>query len=111
MIQTLAGLIAKLLLPEIQLLRTDLQQINQSLAAIAVALDYRNVQDFGSPISPSAPAQPVEVTYVNDSYQAEIMDIELRLTMASGAPPTEEEILLEYERRRVADGDQPHAPQ
>jgi len=105
MIRTLAGLIAKLLLPELQLLRQDLQQINTTLAQIAGALDYRNAQEYGVQVQPDPAVPAVEIAYVRDDYQAEIMDIELRLTQASGAPPTEEEILQEYERRRAADGE------
>lgn len=41
----------------------------------------------------------VEITYVSEEGQAEWMEIELGLTRATGRPPTEEEVLVEYERR------------
>lgn len=105
--RTLAGLLAQLLLPEIVLLRGELQQINQTLALIAGALTFRNAQEYGITIQPAPGVPAVEVAYVNDDYQAEIMDIELRLTGASGAPPTEDEILAEYERRHGPEGGTP----
>jgi hypothetical protein len=81
-----------LLLPELRLLRLACE-------GILAALDYRNVQDYGITHAPQPGVPVVEVTYVNDAHQAAIMDVELRLTAALGAPPTEDEILAEYEKR------------
>lgn len=105
--RTLARLIAALLIPELTLLRKDLQAINQTLALIVGALDYRNAQEYGVTVQPDPKLPAVEVNFVNDAYQAEIMDIELRLTGASGAPPTEDEILAEYEKRHGQEGGTP----
>lgn len=44
-------------------------------------------------------APSVEVTYVNEVQQRTLMEIELGLTGATGQPPTEEEVLAEYDRR------------
>lgn len=105
--RTLARLLAALLIPELTLLRKDLQAINQTLASITGALDYRNAQEYGLTVQPDPNRPAVEVHFVNDNYQAEIMDIELRLTGASGAPPTEDEILAEYEKRHGQEGGTP----
>lgn len=107
LVKTLAGWLAQFLLPELTLLRQELQGINQTLLMIAGALDYRNAQDYGITIQPTPGVPAVDIAYVNDGYQAEIMDIELRLTGASGAPPTEDEILAEYERRHGPEGGTP----
>lgn len=105
--RTLARLLAALLIPELTLLRQDLQSINATLQLIGSTLDYKNAQDYGVTIQPTPGVPAVEVNYINDSYQAEIMDIELRLTGASGSPPTEEEVLVEYERRHGQEGGVP----
>lgn len=90
--EVLGRTLGALLLPELKLLR-------MACEGIQAALDYRNAQEYGEvrQVNPALPA--IEVSYVNDEYQAAIMDIELRLTQASGQPPSEDEILAEYERR------------
>lgn len=88
----LGRIFARLLLPELRLIRLSCQ-------GIQAALEYRNAQEWGQMVQPNPDVPAVEVSYVNDEHAAAIMDIELRLTAASGAPPTEEEILAEYERR------------
>lgn len=98
MIKSLAGLVSAVLLPEIRALREDLKQTNYQLSEIAAALIYRNAQEYGAVVQANPAVPPVEVTYVNDVYQAEIMEIELRLTSASGMVPTEDDVLAEYER-------------
>jgi hypothetical protein len=43
----------------------------------------------------------VDITYATDQDQAELAEIELRLTAATGQPPTEDEIVAEFDRRRA----------
>lgn len=79
-------------------LRLELQDIKAALLRIAGALEQQ------WPPLPAAPSDveinpPLDVQYVDDTFTAETMDIELRLTQARGMPPTEEEILQEYDRR------------
>lgn len=99
MIERFASLLGGLLLPELTLLRLATERC-------AEALEWRNAQDYPLQLQPDPGAPVVDVTYVNDAYQAEIMEIELRLLQASGAPPTEEAVLLEWERRRGLVADQ-----
>ena len=51
------------------------------------------------PASAFEPDPAGDSPYVETTQQAALMDIELRLTQARGVPPTEDEILLEFERR------------
>jgi hypothetical protein len=89
---TLGRVFVRLLVPELRRLR-------MACEGIQAALEYRNAQEYGTTLQPNPDEPAVEVSYVNSEYQQAIMDIELRLTQASGAPPTEDQILAEYERR------------
>lgn len=91
------------------LLVRELRRLRKELAGQRVALE--GIRQQLQPLVPPPPLAPtaqqaddVEVTYVNDSLSAEMADIELRLTAARGLPPTEDEILAEYERRRQGTG-------
>jgi hypothetical protein len=65
---------------------------------VAAAMEARNQHDF--PAAVAEAAQPgVEVSYVDDAFQAELLDIEMRLTRATGQPPTDDEIMRDYEIR------------
>lgn len=86
--QTLGGL----LLPELTLLR-------KACEGIRAALDRMNALEYGPAVQPRPDVPAVEVTYVSDEQQVALMDIELRLTSARGAAPTEDEVVAEYERR------------
>lgn len=83
----------------------EVKGIRVELARLADALELRNAYDFPQKIQrdPSRPA--VEVEYVDTERAAELMEIELRLTNARGEPPTEDEILLEYDRRRAVEAE------
>lgn len=48
---------------------------------------------------PTVEDATVDAPYVETYQQTALMDIELRLTQARGVPPTEEEVLTEFERR------------
>lgn len=89
---------------ETRALRVDLQALTAGVVRIAAALEHRNAQDYPT-LRPSTdlPDAETEVTFVNEAEQAVLMDIELRLTQASGQPPTEDEILQEYTRRHPAE--------
>ena len=68
----------------------ELQGIRRAMTRLA---------DAQAPLPQGDQAAGVAITYVSDAQQAEFMEIELRLTQATGQPPTEEEVLLEWERR------------
>lgn len=89
-----------LLLLEVKGLRTEVAGLRAALQAIAGSLARLAPAPLADPPSGSE----LEVTYVSDAYQAEVMDIELRLTRALGMPPTEEEVLAEWERRHEQAG-------
>lgn len=100
MLDGLKSLVAGgVLLHEIQGLRTALTTLIGATERIASALELRNAQDYPPPAVANPDGPPLEVAYVDGAQQAAFMDIELRLTQARGAPPTEDEILLEFQRR------------
>lgn len=92
------------LLVEVRALKTEVVGLREAVARIAAALERRNDHDYPT-VMVARPGEPaVEVSYVNAEEQVELIDIELRLTAARGMPPTEEEILVEYERRHPQEG-------
>lgn len=80
-------------------MRAELQGLRQVGERIAAALELANAHQWPQILQPSPDVPPVEVTYVDNDYQVEMMDIEARLTAARGAPPSEEEIFAEFVRR------------
>lgn len=91
------------ILLEVRGLRQEVQALRAGVDRIADALEQYNAHQWPQvrQADPTAPA--VEVTYADQPQQQEFMDIELRLTAARGQPPTEDEILAEYERRHPID--------
>lgn len=85
------------------LLLREIRSLRKAAERIAAALELRNAHDYPQIVRADAAIAPTEVTYVDEVHQAELMDIELRLTHASGAPPTEDDILSEYTRRHTED--------
>lgn len=97
-IVTLRDWIEEKLLPlEIQAIRADLTALTLAVVRIADALELQNAHTFPltREATPDSPA--FTLTHVDDAEQAELMDIELRLTAARGQLPTEDEILTEFE--------------
>lgn len=92
-------------------LRQDLHALTAGILRIAAALELRNAHDYPQVLR-STEDRATEVSFVREDEQAEFMDIELRLTQASGQPPTEDEILQEYWRRHQppAEGPAEHPP-
>lgn len=88
-----------LLLREVRSLHQELAGVHAVGERIAAALEASNAHQWPQQLSATPDQPPVEVTYVNNAYQEEVMDIETRLTAARGAPPSEEEILAEFVRR------------
>lgn len=83
------------------MLLREIRSLRKAAERIATALELANAHNYPQVLQASDVALPTEVTYVDEDHQRELMDIELRLTRASGAPPTEDEILSEYERRHA----------
>lgn len=77
-------------------LRGDLHGIRVAAERIAAALESQQAPQ-GREGSEADPL--VTITYVDNEASAEMMDIETRLTAARGMPPTEDEIMAEWERR------------
>ena len=86
------------LLRELRGLRTDVAGLRAASERIATAMEVQNAHHWPAR---SAPVEgSLAITYVETEQQAELMDIETRLTTARGIPPTEEEVLEEYQRRQ-----------
>ncbi len=96
---------------ELRKFRAEQQATRKALERVADALELRNVHDFPVLVQPNPDAPGVEVLYTSDAEQHDLMEIEMRLTAATGQPPTEEQILEEFERLRtkVEDQQQTHA--
>lgn len=100
-----------ILLREIRGLRVEVaglrQDLSQVLARLAVALEAVALQgqaDEPAPEAEGVTTPGIEITYANDQVMQEFMAIELDLVQATGQPPTEGQILQEYERRHQGDG-------
>ena len=90
---------AGVLLVEVKGIRRDIQALTAVLTRLAV--DVERAYSLPNPDQPQDESRPaVDIAYVSDAEQAELMDIEMRLTTARGRIPTEEEILQEWELRR-----------
>lgn len=85
---------------EIRKFRAEQQHARVAMERIARALEDRNAHDYPQIIQPNPDEPGVEVTYTNDQEQAELMEVEMRLTRATGQPPTEDEIIEEFNRLR-----------
>lgn len=86
---------AGILLRELKGIRTELQLLTQTLGRIASTLEAQHPSAHSQIQSPD---DSVEVAYVDDAMQAELMEIELRLAQATGRPPNESQVMAEYER-------------
>lgn len=83
----------------------ELQTTNALLTRIATALEAANAHQWPQTFPSADPTEAaVAVTHVNDADQQMWMDVELDLTAARGMPPTEEEVLAEFERRKSLPG-------
>lgn len=70
--------------------------MRQAMERLALATE--RLAEAQAPVVYQAQAQdPVSITEVDSQFAAEMADLELRLTLAKGIPPTEEEVLAAYE--------------
>lgn len=95
-----SGLLRQLndLKAEVEGLRLEVHQLTMTLAR---GVDHlTGVGNVPTPGEDTEAGPPVEISYVDPAFQQEYVDIEQRLTYVTGAPPTEEEILAEWERTR-----------
>jgi len=81
------------------LLLRELRGVRSELGRIAAALEAYNAHQWPHTIHEEEGQPSVEVSYVDTAFQAELVDIEMRLTGASGLPPSEDQIMAEYIRR------------
>jgi len=88
-------------LVEVRRLRREVAGLREAVARIAAVLEATHPLPAQPPAGASV-APEVEVTFVEASEQAELMEIELGLTRARGMLPSEDEILQEYLRRHPA---------
>lgn len=83
----------------------EVREAKAEVRALRVAVEgIREVLGRMAPEPGVAVESDVDVSYVDTAVQAAFMDIELRLTQARGMPPTEEEVLAEFERRQGVRG-------
>ena len=75
---------------ELHLLRVGVERLADTLARLV-------------PVPTPMVSSDVDVSYADIQSQAEFVDIETRLTTARGLPPTEDEILAEFERRHATE--------
>lgn len=87
-----------LLLLEVRGLRREVARLADAQERQAVVLEQFFARQYPTPVQPDPNAPPVEVSYVNAEHQRLLMEVELRLTQAKGQPPSEEEILAEFDR-------------
>lgn len=87
------------LLRETRRLRREIQALHAATERIAVALEFHNAHQWPQVVPATEDTPAFSVEYVEEGVQAELMDIELRLTAARGQPPTEEEIFADYRIR------------
>lgn len=102
--RSVAALLGRLLFREARHLRTSVDALQQQVARIADALDAANAHQWPQSRQPDPSLPPVEITYTDTRQQVELMEIELALTRAIGQPPSEDDVLAEYERRREMRG-------
>lgn len=88
-----------LLLLEVRGLRREAAQLRMGVERIAAALEAYNAHQWPQHTPATEETPSVEVTYADDQRTQDMMDVEMSLTQARGIPPTEDEILEEYERR------------
>jgi hypothetical protein len=89
-----------MLLMELRGVRKELARLADTQEALLGILHQWYAQQYPISLQPD-PTQPaVEIAHVNDEDQRLFMDVELRLTAAKGQPPTEDEILAEFDRLR-----------
>lgn len=97
---------AGILLRELRGMRQEIVGLHHAIAALAQALTTHTRLAY-PPLDQRPPTEGpvVEIGFVDDAVTAEYLDIERRLTVARGMPPTEEEVLEEYERRQAPAAD------
>ena len=88
------------LLRELKGLRGEMAGLRLAAERVAAALELQNAHAYPQVIQASPDSPAVQVSYTDDQAQLDLMEIELRLTGARGSPPTEEEVLVEWERLR-----------
>lgn len=88
-----------LLLLELRGLRAEVKALSVGVQRIADALEARNAHEWPQRVQASPEVPVVEVSYVHDEQIAEFMQIELALTQATGRPPSEDEVMVEWDRR------------
>lgn len=99
-----------LLLLEVRGMRRELAELRAVGERIAAALEAYNAHAWPQMVQPISEVPAVEVEYVTNQQQAEFMEIESRLTLAKGLPPTEDEIIAEYNRLHDLDAFSDPAP-
>lgn len=87
-----------LLLLEVRGLRKEVARLADAQERLADVMTSFYARQYPTQVQPDPNAPPVEVSYVNETHQRLLMDVELRLTQAKGQPPTEDEIMAEFDR-------------
>ena len=90
-----------LLLLELRGMRLEIAKLAAAQERTAQVLEAWLAHQYPQKVQADPSLPPVEVTYVDRDEQALLMDCELGLTRALGRLPTEDEVLAEFDRRRV----------
>lgn len=83
----------------------ELRSIRLELGRIATALELSNAHHWPQQASstPAEDLEPTTISYVNNAEQAELAEIELAMTRRMGIPPSEDEVMAEFNRRYQED--------
>ena len=90
------------LLAEISRLRLATERIAAALEDLAADRGATGRSRHVQQADPTQP--PVEISYVDEAMQLELEEITTRLEAVRGMPPSEEEIMAEWDRRRAPTG-------
>src|SRR5438046_2423962 len=90
-----------ILLREVRGLRVEVAGLRSSVERIAEALEAWNRAQQPPTYQADATTPGVDISYITDQVSQEFMEIEFALTRATGQPPTEEEVIGEFERRHA----------
>lgn len=87
-----------LLLLELRGLRAEVARLATAQERLTEVMAAFFDRQYPTQVQPDPSIPSVEISYVNVEHQRILMEVELRLTQARGQPPTEDEILAEFDR-------------
>lgn len=91
-----------ILLREVRGMRKEIQELVVACQRIATVLEADYVERHPTRVVQPAEGPAVEVSFTTDESARLWMEKELELTRATGRPPSEEEILMAFQRETDA---------